>query len=187
MEKRRFSLLTITTLGIFAALSVVLVLFIHIPLFPAAPFLEFDIGDTPILIVSFFFGPVCGLILTVIVSVVQGLTVSAASGVYGIIMHFLSTGIFAVVAGLIYKYRKNRESRIVPIVALGAGSIAVTAVMFVANLLITPLFMNASRADIMAIMFTAIVPFNLIEAVANSILTYFIYKPISRLMHSRQL
>ncbi|MBP3706667.1 MAG: ECF transporter S component, partial [Clostridia bacterium] len=69
-------------MGMLVAISIVLVYFIHIPMFTA--FYEYDPADIPILIGTFAFGPWAGLMLTVVTSVVQGLTVSAASGVYGI-------------------------------------------------------------------------------------------------------
>ncbi|NCA78552.1 MAG: ECF transporter S component, partial [Alphaproteobacteria bacterium] len=79
-------------MGMLVAISVVLVYFIHFPIFPAVPFLEYDPADISILIGTFAFGPLAGLGLTVVTSVVQGLTVSAHSGAYGIIMHIIATG-----------------------------------------------------------------------------------------------
>ena len=58
----------LTTLGVLAACSIVLVAFIHFPIFPAVSFLEYDPADIPILIGTFLFGPVWGVVLTVIVS-----------------------------------------------------------------------------------------------------------------------
>ena len=72
----------LTTLGVLAACSIVLVSFIHFPIFPAVSFLENDPADIPILIGTFLFGPIWGVVLTVIVSAIQGFTVSAQSGVY---------------------------------------------------------------------------------------------------------
>ena len=66
-------------MGAMVAISVVLVYLIHFPIFPAVAFLEYDPADIPILIGTFAFGPVVGLILTVVTSVVQGLTVSASN------------------------------------------------------------------------------------------------------------
>ena len=67
----------IITIAVLAAISVVLVALIHFPIFPAAAFLEYDPADIPIFIGTFAFGPVAGIILTVIASVIQGVTVSA--------------------------------------------------------------------------------------------------------------
>ena len=76
--------LKVTTLGMLAAVAIVLVAVIHLPILPAAPFLEYDPADIPILIGTFLYGPWTGLALTVVVSLLQGITVSAASGWIGI-------------------------------------------------------------------------------------------------------
>ena len=78
-------------MAMLVAISIVLVMIIHFPIFPAVAFLEYDPADIPILIGTFAFGPVAGILLTVITSLIQGFTVSMASGAYGIIMHILAT------------------------------------------------------------------------------------------------
>ena len=67
----------LSKMAMLAAISIVLVLLVHFPLIPAAAFLEYDPADIPIFIGTFAFGPVAGVILTVVVSVIQGLTVQA--------------------------------------------------------------------------------------------------------------
>ena len=71
----------LTAMAIMIAISVVLVYFIHIPIFPQVAFLEYDPADISILICGFAFGPVAGICVTIIASLIQGLTVSAQSGV----------------------------------------------------------------------------------------------------------
>ena len=70
--------LKLAKMAMLVAISIVLVLLIHFPLFPAAPFLEYDPADIPIFIGTFAFGPAAGVLLTVLVSVIQGATVSAS-------------------------------------------------------------------------------------------------------------
>ena len=72
------------TMAMLAAISIVLVALIHFPIIPGATFLEYDPADVSILVGTFLFGPWAGLALTAVVSVIQGLTVSAGSGVIGI-------------------------------------------------------------------------------------------------------
>ena len=48
----------LTTMGMLAALSVVLVMLVRFPLFPAAPFLMYDMADIPVLIGGMLLGPV---------------------------------------------------------------------------------------------------------------------------------
>ena len=95
-------------LGLLTALSILLVYLIHFPIFPSASYLEYDMADVPILIGTFLFGPWWGLLLTAVVSVLQWVLVSPASGWVGAIMHFFATGSCVLVAGLLYeKLKKN--------------------------------------------------------------------------------
>ena len=77
----------LTTMGMMAAISVVLVYLVHFPIFPVAPYLEYDPADIPIFICTFLYGPGAGFLLTVLASTIQGVTVSAASGWVGVLMH----------------------------------------------------------------------------------------------------
>src|SRR5512137_640706 len=92
MKTNHFNTRQLTTLAMLAALSIILVWLVRFPIFPAAPYLEYDPADIPILIGTFVFGPFAGLLLTAVTSLIQGMTVSSSSGFYGIIMHMAATG-----------------------------------------------------------------------------------------------
>ena len=171
---------TLAKLGILAAISVVLVAIVHFPLIPAAAFLEYDPADVPILLGTFALGPAAGLLLTFTASVIQGLTVSASSGWYGILMHIIATGTYVLVAGNIYNSNKTKKQAIL---ALVCGTLAMAAVMVPANLLITPIFMGAPRSAVAAMIPTSILPYNLLKAGINSVITFLLYKRVSPLLH----
>ncbi len=168
----------LTRLAMLCAASIVLVWAIHFPLFPQAPFLEYDPADVPVLIGSFLYGPWWGLGLTVVVSVIQGVTVSQASGPIGIVMHILATGAFSLTAGFIYRKWHNIKGAIA---ALVAGSCVMAAVMAGCNLVFTPLFMGQPLSAVAAMLVPVIIPFNLAKAGINSAAAFIVYKPISRL------
>lgn len=166
-------------MAVLIALSVLLVYLIHFPIFPAAPFLEYDPADIPILIGTFMFGPFGGLILTAIASVLQGITVSSASGWIGILMHFFATGSFALVAGLIYRYNRTKKGAVI---ALAFGSITMIVIMILWNIIMTPIFMGTPREAVFAMLIPIIIPFNTIKAIANAILTFLLYKSVSKVL-----
>ena len=64
----------LATMAMLVAISIVLVYLIHFPIFPGAAFLEYDPADIPILIGAFAYGPVAGVLLTVVTAVIQGLS-----------------------------------------------------------------------------------------------------------------
>ncbi len=178
VKKRRHRTERTAKMGMLVAISVVLVYIIHFPIFPAVPFLEYDPADIPILIGTFLFGPFAGTVLTVVTSIVQGVTVSAHSGIYGILMHIIATGAFVLTAGLIYKKNKTKKTAII---ALLLGTLAMALIMIPANLVITPLFMGTPVNVIWDLM-PFIVAFNAIKAGINGVVTFFIYKRVSPLL-----
>ena len=58
-------------MAMLAAISIVLVMLIRIPLIPAAPFLEYDMADVPVLLAAFLISPGAGLLVLFVVSVIQ--------------------------------------------------------------------------------------------------------------------
>lgn len=162
------------------AISVALVYFIRVPMF--LPFLEYDPADIPIFITTFAFGPLAGFLLTVVVSVVQGLTVSAQSGGIGILMHILATGSFVLVAGSIYTRKRSLKGAFF---ALLCGTLIMTAAMTLFNILITPLYMNVPREQVLGLLLPAIVPFNLTKAAINSVVTFVLCQPLSPILRGQ--
>ncbi|MBQ8563914.1 MAG: ECF transporter S component, partial [Firmicutes bacterium] len=61
-------------MAMLVAISIVLVTIVHFPIFPMVAFLEYDPADIPILIGTFAFGPAAGVLLTVVTSILQGIT-----------------------------------------------------------------------------------------------------------------
>ncbi len=176
---RQNNTIKLAKMGMLVAISVILVYLVHFPIFPATPFLEYDPADIPIFIGTFAFGPMAGFTLTVVTSVVQGLTVSAAGGWFGILMHILATGSFVLVAGLIYKRSKTRKGAVI---ALTAGTVTMTAMMAVANIILDPIFYGMPVEAVYQLL-PFIIGFNFIKAGANSIVTFLLYKRISRFLH----
>lgn len=157
-------------MGMLTALSIVLVALIRIP-FPTAPFLEYDPADIPILLGTILYGAGGGLIITVAVSVLQGITVSAGSGIIGIMMHIFSTGIYVVVAGLL---SGNKNIKRVAL-ALFLGALAMTLSMILWNMIFTPIFMNQPFEVVKGMLLPIILPFNLIKSMVNGLITYILY------------
>jgi riboflavin transporter FmnP len=174
---RNSTVMRIAVMGMMGALSILLVVFIHFPLFPGAAFLEYDPADIPILVCTFIYGPLNGLLLTVVVSVVQGVTVSAQSGVIGIVMHVLATGVLVLVAGTIYHRKKSWKTAVGGVVA---GALAMTATMVFWNIIFTPIFMGMPRSAVYPMLLPIIIPFNMLKAGINGAVTLVTYRHIEK-------
>lgn len=170
-------------IGLFSAIAVVLVYLLHLPLFPAVSFLEYDMADVPIILITLMYGPSAGLLTTVVVSVVQGLTVSAGSGWIGIIMHIFATGGYVLVAGNLYKRRKTPVGEIL---SLSSGALTMVLTMILWNICFTPIFMGAPRAAVLELM-PLIILFNVIKAGVNSLIACLVFKAIRQILKKREI
>lgn len=178
MNKSTFTTQKLAKLAMMTAISMVLLLLVRIP-FPPAPFLVYDPADVPIYITAFAFGPLEGLIVTLVVCLLQAFGLGG-DGLYGFLMHFVATGIVAVAIGLLYQRNKTKKTAIK---ALVIGVIISVIVMCIMNLIVTPVYMGAPRAAVAAMIPTVIIPFNLLKAGINSLITFILYKRISGLLH----
>lgn len=138
-------------------------------------FLTFDLKDAVLAIIAFLYGPAYGVVSAALVAVLEFATVSD-TGVYGLIMNALSSAAFVAVLGTFYKYRRTLLGAVLGSVA---AVFAMTAVMLIANIFITPYYMGAPRTEVIAMIPTLLLPFNLIKGIVNAALTMVIYKPIT--------
>ncbi len=138
-------------------------------------FLTFDIKDAVLAIASLLYGPLWGVISSAVVALLELITVSD-TGVYGLIMNFLSSATFTFTCGCIYRYRKNLCGAVVGVIT---AAFAMTAVMILANLFITPFYMGVPRGEVAAMIPALLLPFNAIKSVVNSGVTLLIYKPFT--------
>ncbi len=175
----KFNANKLAKMGMLSALSIILMMLVRFPIIPAAPFLEYEPADVPILIGTFLYGPIEGLIITIVVSVIQALTVSSRSGWIGAVMHIVATGSFVIIAGWIYKRIHTLKGAII---ALVAGSFSMTVVMVGLNLYVTPKFLNTPVEVVIGLLLPAIIPFNLIKSFGNSLIVMLVYKSIGRIL-----
>jgi len=166
----------LTTIAMLTAVSAVLITLVHFPLFPSAAFLQYDPADVSILIGAFAYGPVAGVIITVLASFIQAFFLGG-DGVYGFLMHVIASSVLAVTAGSIYRLRHTRAGAAL---SLCCGTLMMGLVMMVANHFITPMFMGAPVEVVDAMLLPVILPFNLLKAGINSVITFLVYKTVSR-------
>jgi riboflavin transporter FmnP len=168
----------IATMGVLTALSLVLMYVIRFPIIPAAPYLKYEPADIPMLIGALLFGPLAGLAVTAVEATIQTL-LFAEGGLVGLVMHLIATGTFVVTAGLIYKKMHDRKGATIGLIC---GTIAMTLIMIPLNLVIQPNFYGVPIETVKSLLIPAIIPFNLIKAGLNSVVTFIVYKSISKVV-----
>ena len=170
---RKISTRQLTTTAMLCAVAYIAV-FIGKIVPNVAGFLSYDPKDAVVVIGGFIFGPVTALIISVIVSFIEMITISG-TGVYGMIMNIFSTCAFAIPAALVYKRMRSMKGAIVGLVS---GVAAMAVVMVLWNWIITPVYMGVPRAVVVGMLPTVFLPFNLVKGGINATITLLLYKPI---------
>ena len=168
---RHSKTMQIVILAVLSALAFVATFIGRIPM---VLFLKYDPKDVIILIAGFIFGPLSALLMSVLVSLVEMVTISD-TGIIGFIMNLLSTSAFVVPATYLYHRHKTLHHAAI---GLTLGVFLMTAIMLLWNYLLTPMFMGTPRDAVVKLLIPAILPFNLIKGSINSALSMLLYKPV---------
>lgn len=165
-----------------------------IPFTPS--FLKMDFSDLPALIGTFAFGPVCGILVSLIKNLLH-LTVTTTGGV-GELANFLLAVCFVLPAGLIYKKMRSRKGALI-------GSLTGAVIMALASVVINyfivyPFYTVFMPMEQIIEMYQLIIPsidsllkalliinmpFTFIKALFSVIVTFVIYKHISPVLKGR--
>lgn len=146
-------------------------------------FLTFDLKDTVIVIAGFMFGPLAAAGISVVVSLIEMVTISS-TGYWGLLMNVLSTCAFACTAAWIYRRDHTMKGAVLGLVI---GGLLMTAVMLLWNYLVTPIYMGQPREFVASLLIPAFLPFNLIKAGINGTLAMLLYKPIVTALRKAKL
>ena len=185
MQKNNSKLIRkIVTTGMMSALAVVLMLLVRFSLLPGAKFLEYDMGDIPVILSTLFLGTPSGFFVLSVVSLVQSLTVSAASSWQGFVMHMMSTGAYIIILKLFTRKCDKMKNLLVGVTV---STIALTLIMIPLNLIFTPLYLHTTVEAVLELMLPAIIPFNLLKGVINSIVTILIYHPLKEILSKSKM
>ena len=178
----RIDVRKLCVLAMMSALAFILAAFVRVPVIPVPP-LRYDPKDIVILIAGFIYGPMAAFIVTVVVSFVQMITVSA-TGYFGLIMNIISGTAFCCTAAFIYKKKRTVGGAIF---ALVVAVVFATAVMIAWNYVIIPMYTGRARADVIPLLIPAILPFNLVSNSLNAALTMLLYKHVKTILQKMNM
>lgn len=180
MNKQKMSTKELTTLAMLTAIAYALVCTVRIPI---VLFLKYEPKDVIITVGGFLLGPLASLIISLVVSLVEMVSVSD-TGIIGCLMNFLSTCSFACTAAWIYRKKHTLNGAVL---GLLAGTLTMTAVMLLWNWLITPLYLGGTREEVVKLLVPVFLPFNLLKAGLNSGLILCLYKPLTTALRKARL
>ena len=174
----------------------VLLMYLEIPL-PFMPvFLKFDFAELPVLIGAFALGPVWGIVIELLKNLIH-LPVTQTAGI-GELSNFITGVIYVGTAGLIYRKFRTRKgaaaSMAIATLVLAAVSVPVNAFITlplygsVMNFPMEVILSMSAEAnplvkDKISLLLAVFVPFNLFKGTVVGLITFFVYKPISKLIN----
>ncbi|MBR6484319.1 MAG: ECF transporter S component [Clostridiales bacterium] len=194
MSVRRAIIRKIACTAVMTALAVTL-MYVEVSLPFMPPFLKFDFSEIPVLVGSFALGPIYGIIIELL----KNLLHLPATGTMGIgeLSNFITGSIYVFTAGMIYSKHRTRKGAIISMIVatLLLGLIACPFNYFIT----LPLYESVLHVPMEAILGMCsynplikekidlityvFLPFNLFKGTVVAIITFFIYKPISRLIN----
>lgn len=172
----------ITTVGMLCAMAMIVNLIISFPIVPMVSFLRYDPKDILIIIGGFIYGPMTSLIMSFICSIFELLV--RGGNILDVIMNMVSTCSFACMAAFIYKRHHNQKGANIGLIC---GVILTTVSMLIWNYIVTPIYYGMPRSAVVAILLPGILPFNLIKATMNAVVTWFLYKPLMNILRRTNL
>ena len=184
-KNNRNHLRLLAALALFCALAYAVTLIFHIKV----SFLTFDAKDAVVCIAAMIFGVLPSTVIALVVSTIEAISISDTA-FWGWLMNFISTAVFAAVAGIVYRRVRKMWGAIL---GLGLAVVIFTGVMMAMNLIITPIYMKTSVEVVKGLIPTLLLPFNLIKALLNAALVLAFYKPIvtalrkARVLPAREL
>ena len=173
MKERRMSTQYMAAVAMFAAVSFVAVLVSKV-IPNVAGFLSYEPKDAVIVIAGLLYGPLTSVLISVIVSFIEMITIST-TGPYGFLMNVVSTCAFAVPAAWFYQKHRTQKGAVIGLVL---GVVTMAAAMLLWNYIITPFYMGVPRETVAGMLMTVFLPFNLVKGGINAGLTLLLYKPI---------
>ena len=196
MQKNK-TLKYIARVAVLSAIASILML-LELPLWFAPPFYELDFSELPILLGGFALGPGAAVLMELIKNLLNLLMNGTSTAFVGEFANFVTGCAFVLPAALIYKRKKTLKNAIV---GLLVGTVSLVGVGALINyFVLIPAFsslygmpidaivamgtqVNGAITSLPTLIVFAVMPFNLLKAVACSVLTLLLYKRLSRILH----
>ena len=189
----------IAYIAVFGALAGAL-MFLEIPLFFAPSFYEIDLSEIPIMICTFYLGPVAGVTTELVKILVKLLLKGTSTAFVGDFANFVVGCTFVLPASMLYHAKKTKRVALYGCIlgtacmtAFGSLFNAVYLLPKFAQLFGMPLDaiigmgtrVNGAITSVSTLVLFAVVPFNLVKGVIITLLTFLLYKRVEKYIFQR--
>lgn len=189
----------LTLTAMFGALAAVLTL-LSVPIFFTLPFIKLEISDVPVILGTYMLGPLWGIAIAFI-KIALNLVLNGTTTVgVGELANLLFTLAYILPAGIIYRYRRTKQGAVLSLIA--GTLIASVAAVILDWLLVFPFYISVSSSltmdavigmaaganplvkDAGTMMLLSVFPANLLKYTLASVITFFAYAPLWKLINS---
>ncbi len=188
--------LTITAM--FGALAALLML-LEFPIFFTLPFIKLDFSDVPVILGAYMLGPLWGCVIGGIKIALNFVLNGTITGGIGELANLMFTLAYVLPASLIYRVKRTKSGAVVSLIA--ATVIASVVAVILDWFVVFPVYMKAFHLDMETIlgmatganslvknegtlMWLSVFPANMLKYACASIITFFVYSPLRKLINS---
>lgn len=166
------------------AIAFVIMLLIGLPILPSASFLKYEPSGAILLFSGIFLGAAGGVISCVIKAFL--FFIVGAGNIFGVVSDLLANLAFILPACLVIQKVSGMRGRLIGYIV---GTVIGALVMIPVNLVILQLEFGMDVPTILGMMLPAILPFNLLKGVCNSVVYELLGRPLSRVLqkHPQQV
>lgn len=190
-----FNTRKLAMIGMFSAIAMILHV-LDFPIFFAPGFYKMDFSELPILVGSFAFGPVAGVMMEFVKILLKLCIKGTSTAFIGDLANFVVGCSLIIPASTVYSFKKTKKSAIIACIA---GTLVMTVFGTAFNAVyLLPAFSKfygmpldailamgaevnplAKEGSIVSFVVACVAPMNLIKGTLVSVVTLLIYKPLS--------
>lgn len=152
--------------------------FVEMPVVPGAEWLKYDPSGVISLLATLLYGSWIGVGVAV-ASWIPHLVTDPL----GAFMNIMATVSLILVVGTVYR---RRPGLLHAVLGCAAGVVVSTAVSVCLNFVVTPLYASATYEMVAAMVLPALLPFNVLKALANSVLAIVSYRKLASLLEDQE-
>ncbi|WP_167628735.1 ECF transporter S component [Listeria valentina] len=177
---KNYSLKTFVSIAVFGTVAFI-IMQIEFPILPTAPFLKLDFSEIPVLIGGLMFGPLSIVLIEALKCVLHFIISGSPVGIpVGEMTNFLSGICFTLPIYYLFRYIRGVRGIII---SASLGTLLMTFAMAVFNyFILLPFYVKLgglpANTDVSALIFAAVIPFNLLKGVIVGAGFMLLYAPM---------
>lgn len=189
----------LTLTAMFGALAAVLMLF-DVPIFFTLPFIKLDFSDIPVILGAYMLGPLWGAVIAFIKVALNFVLDGTSTVGIGELANLLFALAYVLPAGVIYRFKRTKKGAILSLIA--GTLIASVAAVVLDWFVVFPFYISVSSSltmdkvigmasgtnplvnDAFTMMIFSVFPANLLKYTLASVITFFAYTPLRKLINS---